>query len=90
MTSLDNVAKTADPAFVTLSNERALKMRNIGEILDDETINNCRVILESIQEARDAYPNKAEFDKGTIRMDVAAMEVLLGKVVAVKEILLRA
>lgn len=90
MTSLDNVAKTADPAFVTLSNERALKMRNIGEILDDETINNCRVILESIQEARDAYPDKDEFDKGTVKMDVVAMEVLLAKVVAVKEIVLRA
>ena len=43
MTSLDNVAKTADPEFVTRSNERALKIHNIGEILDDETINNCRV-----------------------------------------------
>lgn len=73
--------------FIEKHNEMGRQLDAVREVLDPETMNSVRVILESVQSARASYKGSGDVGKGIIKFQLKDIEVFFAKMAAVEEIL---
>lgn len=86
----DNVKPTDDPmalaAIGAVDEERSIK--RMREVLDIQTMNSVRILLEAIQEGREGYKGDPErYEQSQMSMSIRDFEIFLSKLAAVSEIL---
>jgi hypothetical protein len=90
---IDNADATSDRAaignnMIDQLTDLTRRFEETRQILDPDTMNSIRIILESIQEARAAYTGRQDVGDGLIKFKLSEIEVFFAKMAAVEEVLL--